>query len=103
MNIRNLFLFSFLFSWSQAAEVRVTDQVEGKTPAILGINTGEMSQGSNFPEWIRALGVNGARLRLNVAPEEAKPSNISSASDLERKAQALRSHAEKETPLLWRL
>jgi len=102
MNLRNLFLFSFLFSWSQAAEVRVTDQVEGKTPAILGINTGEMSQGSNFPEWIRALGVNGARLRLNVAPEEAKPSNISSASDLERKAQALRSHAEKETPLLWR-
>ena len=96
-----VFLFSFFLSLGQAAELRVTDQVEGKTPSILGINTGEMPQGSAFPEWIRALGVNGARLRLNIAPEEAKNSNISSASDLEKKAQDLRSHAEKETPLLW--
>ena len=101
MTIRNILLFSLLFNLSQAAEVQVTDQVEGKTPSILGINTGEMPQGSAFPEWIRALGVNGARLRLNIAPEEAKNSNISSASDLEKKAQDLRSHAEKETPFLW--
>jgi len=101
MTIRNILLFSLLFSLGQATEVRVTDQVEGKTPSILGINTGEMPQGSAFPEWIRALGVNGVRLRLNIAPEEKKTSNISSESDLEKKAQDLRGHAEKETPLLW--
>jgi hypothetical protein len=101
MKIRDILFFSLLFNLGYATEVQVTDQVEGKTPLILGINTGEMPQGSAFPEWIRALGVNGARLRLNVAPEDTKSSNISSASDLEKKAQDLRNHAEKETPLLW--
>jgi len=101
MNIRNLFLFTILFNLSHATEVRVTEKVAGKTPDILGINTGDMPQGSAFPEWVRALGVNGARLRLNVAPEPSEDPKISSATDLARKAKELRAQAEKKTPLLW--
>jgi len=102
MNIRNLFLFTILFNLSHATEVRVTEKVAGRTPDILGINTGDMPQGSAFPEWVRALGVNGARLRLNVAPEPMEDPKISSATDLARKANELRAQAEKKTPLLWR-
>jgi hypothetical protein len=101
MNIRNLFLFVFLLNLGHATEVQVTDKVLGKTPAILGINTGDMPQGSAFPEWVRALGVNGARLRLNVAPESSEDPKISSATDLARKAKDLRAQADKKTPLLW--
>ncbi|NCY22876.1 hypothetical protein EBX31_13100, partial [bacterium] len=61
-----------------------------------------MPQGSAFPEWVRALGVNGARLRLNVDPERSEDSKISSAADLAHKAKELRAQAENKTPLLWR-
>jgi len=98
---RSLLFLHLFICLGYAAEVRVTDQVVGKTPAILGINTGDMPQGSAFPEWIRALGVNGARLRLNIAPESAGNQKIVSAADLARKAKELRSQAEKKTPLLW--
>jgi len=98
---RSLLFLTLLISLGHAAEVRVTDQVVGKTPAILGINTGDMPQGSAFPEWIRALGVNGARLRLNVAPESNASSKISSSGDLVRKSKELRAQAENKTPLLW--
>jgi len=98
---RSLFFLHLLVCLGYAAEVRVTDQVVGKTPLIIGINTGDMPQGSAFPEWIRALGVNGARLRLNIAPESAGNPKIASAADLARKAKELRSQAEKKTPLLW--
>jgi len=98
---RSLLFLTLLISLGHAAEVRVTDQVVGKTPAILGINTGDMLQGSAFPEWIRALGVNGARLRLNVAPESNASSKISSSGDLVRKSKELRAQAENKTPLLW--
>jgi hypothetical protein len=89
MSIRNLFLFTILFNLGHATEVEVTDRVIGKTPTILGINTGDMPQGSAFPEWVRALGVNGARLRLNVDPERSEDPKISSATDLARKAKEL--------------
>jgi hypothetical protein len=98
---RSLLFLHLLVCLGYATEVRVTDQVVGKTPAILGINTGDMPQGSAFPEWIRALGVNGARLRLNIAPESAGNPKIASAADLARKAKELRAQAEKKTPLLW--
>jgi hypothetical protein len=98
---RSLLFLTLLISLGHAAEVRVTDQVVGKTPAILGINTGDMPQGSAFPEWIRALGINGARLRLNVAPESNASSKISSSGDLVRKSKELRAQAENKTPLLW--
>ena len=98
---RSLLFLTLLISLGHAAEVRVTDQVVGKTPAILGINTGDMPQGSAFPEWIRALGVNGARLRLNVAPESNASSKISSSGDLVRKSKELRAQAQNKTPLLW--
>jgi len=98
---RSLVFLHLFICLGYAAEVRVTDQVVGKTPAILGINTGDMPQGSAFPEWIRALGVNGARLRLNVAPESNASSKISSSSDLVRKSKELRAQAEKKTPLRW--
>jgi len=101
MNIRNLFLFTILFNLGHATEVQVTDKIIGKTPDIIGINTGDMPQGSAFPEWVRALGVNGARLRLNVAPESSEDPKISSATDLSRKAKELRAQAEEKTPLLW--
>ena len=98
---RSLLFLHLLVCLGYATEVRVTDQVVGKTPAILGINTGDMPQGSAFPEWIRALGVNGARLRLNVAPESNASSKISSSGDLVRKSKELRAQAENKTPLLW--
>jgi len=98
---RLLFFLTLLINLGHGAEVRVTDKVVGKTPAILGINTGDMPQGSAFPEWIRALGVNGARLRLNVVPESNASSKISSSGDLVRKSKELRAQAEKKTPLLW--
>jgi len=98
---RSLLFLHLFICLGYAAEVRVTDQVVGKTPAILGINTGDMPQGSAFPEWIRALGVNGARLRLNVAPESNASSKISSSGDLVRKSKELRAQAENKTPLLW--
>ena len=90
------------FSSNAQIEVRVADRVVGKTPAIIGINTGDMPQGSAFPEWVRALGVNGARLRLNVDPKPCEDPKISSVTDLTRKAKALRAQAENKTPLLWR-
>lgn len=89
------------FSSKAQTQVQVTDKVLGKTPAILGINTGDMPQGSAFPEWVRALGVNGARLRLNVDPKSSQDPKISSATDLARKAKDLRAQTEKKTPLLW--
>jgi len=89
------------FSSNAQIVVQVTDRVIGKTPTILGINTGDMPQGSAFPEWVRALGVNGARLRLNVDPERSEDPKISSATDLARKAKELRAQAENKTPLLW--
>jgi hypothetical protein len=98
---QSLFFLHLLVCLGYAAEVRVTDQVVGKTPLIIGINTGDMPQGSAFPEWIRALGVNGARLRLNIAPDSAENPRIASAADLARKAKELRAQAEKKTPLLW--
>ena len=98
---RSLLFLHLLICLGYAAEVRVTDQVVGKTPLIIGINTGDMPQGSAFPEWIRALGVNGARLRLNIAPQSAENSKIAFAADLTRKAKELRAQAEKKTPLLW--
>jgi len=98
---RSLLFLHLFVCLGYAAEVRVTDQVVGKTPAILGINTGDMPQGSAFPEWIRALGVNGARLRLNVAPESNASSKISSSGDLVRKSKELRAQAENKTPLIW--
>jgi len=98
---RSLLFLHLLICLGYAAEVRVTDRVVGKTPLIIGINTGDMPQGSAFPEWIRALGVNGARLRLNIAPQSAENSKIASAADLTRKAKELRAQAEKKTPLLW--
>jgi hypothetical protein len=90
------------FSSNPQIEVRVADRVVGKTPTIIGINTGDMPQGSAFPEWVRSLGVNGARLRLNVDPERSEDPKISSATDLARKAKELRAQAENKTPLLWR-
>ena len=102
MKIRNLFLFVFLLHLGHATEVQVTDKVIGKTPTIIGINTGDMPQGSAFPEWVRALGVNGARLRLNISPESAGNPKIASAADLTREAKDLRAQAENKTPLLWR-
>ena len=99
---RSLFFLTLLISLGHGAEVRINDKVVGKTPAILGINTGDMPQGSAFPEWVRALGVNGARLRLNVDPERSEDPKISSAADLALKAKELRAQAEKKTPLLWR-
>jgi len=99
---RSLFFLTLLISLGHGAEVRINDKVVGKTPAILGINTGDMPQGSAFPEWVRALGVNGARLRLNVDPERSEDPKISSAADLARKAKELRAQAEKKTALLWR-
>jgi hypothetical protein len=99
---RSLFFLTLLISLGHGAEVHINDKVVGKTPAILGINTGDMPQGSAFPEWVRALGVNGARLRLNVDPERSEDPKISSAADLARKAKELRAQAEKKTPLLWR-
>jgi len=99
---RSLLFLTLLISLGHGAEVRINDKVVGKTPAILGINTGDMPQGSAFPEWVRALGVNGARLRLNVDPERSEDPKISSAADLARKAKELRAQAEKKTPLLWR-
>jgi hypothetical protein len=89
------------FSSNALTHVQVTDMVIGKTPTILGINTGDMPQGSAFPEWVRALGVNGARLRLNVDPKSSEDPKISSAGDLARKAKDLRAQADKKTPLLW--
>jgi hypothetical protein len=90
------------FSSNAQIVVQVTDRVAGKSPTILGINTGDMPQGSAFPEWVRALGVNGARLRLNVDPERSEDPKISSATDLARKGKELRVQAENKTPLLWR-
>ena len=79
----------------------VEEKVIGKTPEIIGINTGEMPAGSAFPEWVRAMEVNGARLRLNVAPAKEAGEKISSLNDLEREARRLRSAAKQETPKLW--
>ena len=105
--MRILAAFGLALGWVTAAwaeppaKVAVGEKVLGSTPQILGINTGEMPEGCAFPEWIRALGVNGARLRLNVAPAKESDEKISSLSDLEREARRLRSAAKQETPKLW--
>jgi len=83
------------------AQVTLGEKVAGKTPQIIGINTGELPEGTAFPEWVRALGVNGVRLRLNVAPETKGVKKIESLSDLESQARRLRSAAKKETAELW--
>ncbi|NDA26524.1 MAG: hypothetical protein EBZ05_06765, partial [Verrucomicrobia bacterium] len=83
------------------AQVTLGEKVTGKTPQIIGINTGELPEGTAFPEWVRALGVNGVRLRLNVAPETKGVKKIESLSDLESQARRLRSAAKKETAELW--
>jgi len=83
------------------SRVTVEDKVIGKTPCIIGINTGEMPAQSAFPEWVRALGVNGARLRLNVDPQEGDPKKVSSLTQFESNTRRLRGSAKQETPKLW--
>ena len=85
----------------ESCRVTIQDKVVGKTPRIIGINTGEMPADSAFPEWVRALGVNGARLRLNVNPDEGDPKKISSFTQFESNARRLRGSAKQETPKLW--
>lgn len=85
----------------EPAKLAVGEKVLNRTPQIIGINTGEMPEGSAFPEWIRALGVNGARLRLNVAPAKKSEEKINTFSDLEKEARRLRAAAKEETPKLW--
>lgn len=85
----------------ESSRVSIQNKVVGQTPQIIGINTGEMPTGSAFPEWVRALGVNGARLRLNVAPKEGDAKKISSFNHFESNARKLRGAAKQETPKLW--
>jgi len=82
--------------------VIVSEKVVGRTPSIIGINTGEMPRGSAFPQWVRALGVNGARLRLAVRPEETSTPFISSEKEMMLLIGKLRENAEAETPKLWK-
>ena len=96
-----LLLLPALLSADESSRVTIQDKVVGKTPRIIGINTGEMPADSAFPEWVRALGVNGARLRLNVDPDGGDPKKISSFSQFESNARRLRSSAKQETPELW--
>ena len=79
----------------------VTDRVVGRTPSIIGINTGEMPRGSAFPEWVGALGVNGARLRLGIKPAASGDSRAASGTDFAHLEKSLRSNAEIETTKLW--
>lgn len=85
----------------ESASVIIGDKEVGRTPQIIGINTGEMPEGSAFPEWVRAMGVNGARLRLNAAPSKETDGKTDSVADLENRARRLRSSAKQETPKLW--
>jgi len=96
-----LLLFSALLHADESSRVTIQDRVVGKTPQIIGINTGEMPADSAFPEWVRALGVNGARLRLNVNPDEGDPKKISSFTQFESNTRKLRGLAKQETPKLW--
>ena len=86
---------------AEDSRVSVTEKITGKTPQIIGINTGEMPEGSAFPEWARAMGVNGARLRLNAVPSKEADGEIYTLGDLENRARRLRSSAKQETPKLW--
>ena len=86
---------------AEDSRVSVTEKITGKTPQIIGINTGEMPEGSAFPEWARAMGVNGARLRLNAVPSKEADGEIDTLGDLENRARRLRSSAKQETPKLW--
>ena len=89
-------------AWAEPMnKVAVGEKVLGPTPQIIGINTGEMPEGCAFPEWIRALGVNGARLRLNVDPGVLPEEKIASRTDLEARAGKLRNAAATETATLW--
>ena len=85
----------------EAIHLTVEEKVVGKTPQIIGINTGEMPAGSAFPEWVRAMEVNGARLRLNATPQEGDAKKISSQSQFESNARRLRSSPKQETAKLW--
>ena len=96
-----LLTLPLLASAEEISRVTVEEKVVGKTPQIIGINTGEMPQGSAFPEWIRALGVNGARLRLNATPQEGDPKKIPSLSQFESNARRLRASPKQETAKLW--
>lgn len=80
----------------------VTDRVEGRTPLILGINTGPMPSGSAFPEWIRNLGVNGVRLRLSARPAEPNAGDPGTERELSARAGELRRLRSVETRKIWR-
>lgn len=82
--------------------VIISEKVIGHTPSVIGINTGEMPRESAFPEWVRALGVNGVRLRLGVKPGESKGPSIASEVELMLLIKKLRDNAEAETPKLWK-
>ncbi|NBR63866.1 MAG: hypothetical protein EBT77_06115, partial [Verrucomicrobia bacterium] len=90
-----------LTSAEEVSRVTVEDKVIGKTPRIIGINTGEMPAQSAFPNWVRAMEVNGARLRLNATPQEGDPKKISSQSQFESNARRLRGSPKQETAKLW--
>ena len=96
-----LFCVPMVLQAEESARVTIQNKVVGRTPLIIGINTGEMPKDSAFPEWIRALGVNGARLRLNVTPQEGDPKKISTFSQFESGTRKLRGSAKQETPKLW--
>ena len=86
---------------SETQRVVLGEKIIGQTPEIIGINTGEMPEGSAFPEWVRALGVNGVRLRLNVTPSRESTGKVDTLGGLESRARKLRSSARQETAKLW--
>ena len=90
-----------LVARSEAQRVVVGEKTIGQTPEIIGINTGELPEGSTFPEWVRALGVNGVRLRLNATPFKESAGKIDNLGGLEIRARKLRSSARQETAKLW--
>ncbi len=97
-----IFCLTSIQGLGASESVIISEKVVGRTPSIIGINTGEMPRESAFPEWVRALGVNGARLRLGVKPGELKGPSIASEVDMTLLMKKLRDNAEAETPKLWK-
>jgi hypothetical protein len=51
-----------LLQTTNTLDLKATLTTSGTSPAIIGVNVGHRYPGSNWPIWLRRLGVNGARV-----------------------------------------
>ena len=100
---------AFTTSAAQAINVTLSSTLAGKTPEIVGYNSGHFMPGSNTADWWRFSNVNGARVWPTPTVVEAKSpddiapwgDNVTSQATFESRRTALRANPLNTSYINW--